>query len=117
MIAGWYNLQINDIKIANKLPNNVIYVGQVLTLLVEKELEFDLSKINYLSLDEKNELLNHTSFIELLKEFEYYTVEKGDALYLISRKYRGVKADDIMKWNGITPAIQPGQKIVIKSKK
>ena len=116
MISEWYDVSVEDIKNWNKLRSDKVSKGQVLKLWVDKTIEFDLSKINYLAISEKNNLLNHTSYIEILKEFEYYTVIKGDILYLIAKKYKGVSADDIMRWNGISPNIQPGQKILIRSK-
>jgi membrane-bound lytic murein transglycosylase D len=46
-------------------------------------------------------------------EPQWYTVKKGDSLYLIAKRYRGVSADDIMRYNGIGADIRPGQKIKI----
>lgn len=114
MIANWYDLEIKKIQIWNKLNNENINKGQVLKLWVDEELAFDLSKINFLSLESKNELLDFTSFQEELKNYHYYTVIKGDALWKISQKYTGVTAEYIMKWNGISENIDIGQKILIK---
>ena len=42
----------------------------------------------------------------------YYTVRKGDSLFLISRKYN-VSIADLKEWNGLRNArlIKPGQKL------
>ena len=114
MISNWYALDLKNIQVWNKLSNDDIFKGQVLKLWVDEDLAFDLSKINFLSLEAKNELLEYTSFQEELKNYKYYTVQKGDALWLISQNYKGVSADDIMKWNGISENIEIGQKILIK---
>lgn len=114
LISNWYNLDVQDIQIWNNLNNENIYAGQVLKLWVDQELAFDLSKINFLSLEAKNELLDYTSFQEILKNYKYYTVKKGDSLWLISQRYQQVTSDDIMKWNGISTNIEVGQKILIK---
>lgn len=50
------------------------------------------------------------------KEFEFYTVVKGDTLYGISKKYPGVTPEDIMNYNGISSNLQPGMKIKIPLK-
>jgi membrane-bound lytic murein transglycosylase D len=42
-----------------------------------------------------------------------YTVQPGDSLYDIARRFPGVTASDIMQANGITAHIRPGQEIKI----
>ena len=114
MISDWYDVYLKKIQIWNKLSSVDIYKGQALKIWVDEDLAFDLSKINFLSLDAKNDLLNYTSFQEELKNYKYYTVKKGDSLWLISQRYKGVSAEDIMQWNGISENIEVGQKILIK---
>ena len=46
-------------------------------------------------------------------EFTWYTVKSGDSLYLIAKRYSGVSAEDLMRYNAIGPGIRPGQKIKI----
>ena len=42
----------------------------------------------------------------------YYTVQPGDSLFSIARKYPGISADDLKKWNDISgDNIQPGMKL------
>lgn len=42
-----------------------------------------------------------------------YKVKKGDTLYSIARRYRGVSHSDIMRANGIGTTIKPGQVLKI----
>ncbi|MCB0764644.1 MAG: LysM peptidoglycan-binding domain-containing protein, partial [Flavobacteriales bacterium] len=42
-----------------------------------------------------------------------YTVQSGDSLYSIAERFPGVSATDLMRVNGITAAIKPGQRIEI----
>lgn len=42
-----------------------------------------------------------------------YRVKKGDTLYSIARKYKGVSHSDIMRANGIGTTIKPGQTLKI----
>jgi len=48
--------------------------------------------------------------------YVYHTVQSGDTLWSIARKYKGVSADDIKKANKLTNAnvIKPGTKLKIK---
>ena len=42
-----------------------------------------------------------------------YTVKSGDTLYSIAKRYPGVTAQEIMKYNGIGEKLSVGQKIKI----
>lgn len=48
--------------------------------------------------------------------FTWYTVRKGDSLYGIAKRYPGVDADSLMRVNGITADIRPGQRIKVPVK-
>ncbi len=45
--------------------------------------------------------------------FTWYTVQAGDSLYAIARRYQGVDVKRLMEVNGITANIKPGQKLKI----
>lgn len=47
------------------------------------------------------------------KDYVVYTVKKGDTLYSISKKYKGVTTNEIMKYNKISSNIHPGMKVRI----
>lgn len=46
-------------------------------------------------------------------EFTWYTVKSGDSLYMIAKRYTGVSAEDLMRYNAIDAGIRPGQRIKI----
>lgn len=48
--------------------------------------------------------------------FTWYTVRKGDSLYGIAKRYPGVDADSLMRVNGISANIRPGQRIKVPVK-
>jgi len=51
-------------------------------------------------------------------DYEFYTIRNGDNLWGIAKKYPGVSAQDIMRWNALTSKsvkkLKPGQKLKIK---
>ena len=45
---------------------------------------------------------------------ERYVVQKGDTLFLISKKHPGITIEDLKKWNSLCDeVIQPGMKLKI----
>ena len=50
-------------------------------------------------------------------DYTNYTVQPGESLWLIAKKFPGVSADNIMQWNSIDESIQPGQVLKIYSGK
>jgi membrane-bound lytic murein transglycosylase D len=51
-------------------------------------------------------------------KFVYHTVQRGDSLWSIAEKYKGVTVDEIRRLNNLTPknVIYPGQKLKINLK-
>lgn len=91
-IAQKNNITVTEIKNANNLTSNVIYVNQTLEVP---------SKPVY-----KSQVSN-------LKASNTYTVKKGDSLIKIANTHK-VSLAELMVWNRIRGhIIQPGQKLVI----
>ncbi len=93
-IAQKQGVQLSDLKKWNNLKSNAIFSGQKLKI--------------------------HSNLKETLqpetpiKKPEFYTVQKGDTLYIISKNHPGVTVEDLKKWNSISDdAIQPGMKLKI----
>lgn len=85
---------IIDLKKWNDLKNNAISAG---------------GKLKYYT--NKIELPNAMLTPPVAK---WYTVQKGDTLYIISKNHPGVSVEDLKKWNTICDdAIQPGMKLKI----
>jgi membrane-bound lytic murein transglycosylase D len=93
-IAQKQGVQLSDLKKWNNLKSNAIFSGQKLKI---------------------HSNLKETSQPETpTKKSEFYTVQKGDTLYIISKNHPGVSVEDLKKWNTICDdAIQPGMKLKI----
>lgn len=87
-IAKKFNTNVNDLKKLNNLANNVLYIGQSLTVP------------EYYKAEDTNIT---------------YVVKRGDTLYSISTQY-GVSVDDIKRYNNLNSDILSiGQIIEIPS--
>ena len=93
-IAQKKGVQLSDLKKWNNLKSNAIFSGQKLKI-------------------QSN--LKETPQPETpTKKPEFYTVQKGDTLFIISKKHPGITVEDLKKWNSISDdAIQPGMKLKI----
>lgn len=97
LIADKYNVTISQLKNWNNLRGNSIQAGKSLKILSSERVA---SKSHTNS---SNNTGNQT-----------YRVKKGDSLYSIAKKFPGISADDIKKWNGISGNnIKPGMKLNI----
>ncbi|WP_130734855.1 lytic transglycosylase domain-containing protein [Flavobacterium sp. J27] len=97
LIASKYNVTITQLKKWNNLRGNSIQAGKNLKI-------FTSEKVVSKSYSNSS---NATSN-------QVYKVKKGDSLYSIAKKFPGISADDIKKWNGISGNnIRPGMKLNI----
>ncbi|MEZ4786880.1 MAG: LysM peptidoglycan-binding domain-containing protein [Flavobacterium haoranii] len=92
LIADKYNVSVSELKRWNKLRSNTIQAGKTLKIYSDVK----------------------TASVTTQKASAggYYTVQPGDSLFSIARKYPGISADDLKKWNDISgDNIQPGMKL------
>lgn len=86
-IANKNNTTVDEIKRINNLTSNMLSIGQVLKLPTQDKVE----------------------------EIEMYTVQKGDSLYSIAKKF-GITVDFIKSLNNLTSNnLSIGQQLMIKS--
>lgn len=102
-IAQQHNTDIGVIQRINKLSGNTIKLGQHLLLPTAAA---DIS--------EQPGILASRGIANTKLNKQAYTVQAGDTLWDISRKYN-VTVQDLTKWNGITrqAALKPGQTLVV----
>ncbi len=103
-IAQRYRVRVSDIKKWNRLHSNMIRVGQRLNIWVypgTRPVAVTRKKpANPVTLD--------------LSGKKVYTVQPGDTLWDIAKKYEGLDIEKIKKLNNLkTSKIKPGQKLII----
>ncbi len=111
-ITKKFNVTGTEIRLWNNIKGNRLIAGKKLVLYVTKNIESKYKN--------KSQTKTQKATTDNTKkgEYIYYTVKSGDNFYIISKKYSGVTADEIMKINGITNArsLKIGQKLKIKIK-
>ncbi|WP_373522272.1 transglycosylase SLT domain-containing protein [Aquiflexum sp.] len=102
-IAQKHGTTVTNIKAWNNLSTNTIKIGQKLAIYTKSN-TFD-----------KAVAQNKTTSTNVISDDpKTYTVQPGDSLWLISKKYNGISIDQIKKLNNLnTNQIKPGQKLII----
>ncbi len=103
-IAERYGVRVSQIKQWNGLRSNDLRVGQRLTIyprnrgpVVQKSSKTSVAT-------SKNETISSGTKV--------HTVQSGDSLWTISRKYPGITIENLREWNGIRGNnLQPGTKL------
>jgi membrane-bound lytic murein transglycosylase D len=122
-IADWYDVGLSQVRYWNNIHRNLIRAGQKLVIYKPKSVASNYKNIDSMSFAEKQqkEGKNAKPASEpppdiRTGDYFMYTVQYGDTLWDIARKYPGVSDADIMKWNDLSynDKIQPGQKLRIK---
>ena len=96
-IAAKYHVTVNQLKKWNHLRSTNLRIGQKIRIYkgggapTASAVKSASSQLSYTD----------------------YTVKAGDSLYSIAKKFPGMTAEKIMKFNGIGENIKPGMKIRI----
>ena len=100
-IAERYGVGVSQIKRWNGLRSNNLRIGQRLTIFPRKPVTSAVAK-------KKTTSKKPVS----LPESKTHTVQEGDSLWTISRKYPGITIENLREWNGIRGSnLQPGTKL------
>ena len=102
-IAERHKVRVSDIKKWNNLSSNIIRVNQRLSIWVypgTKVAQVTKTKVDPVTIDYSGR--------------KVYTVQPGDTLWDIAKKYHGLDIEKIKKMNKLKDAkIMPGQKLII----
>lgn len=143
-IAKRYNTTVKDIVKLNNLTNNTLTIGQQLIIPISDEITkpettyknyvvqkgdslYSIATKNNTTADEIKKINNLTSNMlsigQILKlpsevkqeEITMYTVQKGDSLYSIAKKF-GMSVEELKSLNNLTSNnLAIGQQLMIKS--
>src|SRR5690606_28833609 len=98
-IAERYGVGVSQIKNWNGLRSNNLRIGQRLTIYPRK---------NHPVVSNSGNTTNTVSNTDS----KVHTVQSGDSLWTISKKYPGITIDNLRDWNGISGNdIRPGTKL------
>jgi membrane-bound lytic murein transglycosylase D len=127
-ISEWYKVGLSDLRNWNNIYKNNIRVGQKIVVYVNPTRSEYFSKINTMSLAEKQAMTGkaipqNTQTINTMPEetegeFVTYTVRNGDTIWDIVKLYGNVTTTQVLALNNISDAskIKVGQKLKIKKK-
>jgi membrane-bound lytic murein transglycosylase D len=101
-IAIRHNVKVTDLKKWNNLKSNTIRSGQRLTVWIKPSMR------NTVIASAKS------STITSLSGSKTYTVQRGDTLWDITKKFEGLTIERIKSLNKLNGnKIQPGQKLIV----
>jgi membrane-bound lytic murein transglycosylase D len=103
-IAKKYDVTIDELKEWNELEDNNIKLGTTLKIMLPADEEVVVAEVKAKKPEKQSPY----------KSEKVYIVQKGDSLFSISQKIKGVTVSDLKKWNGISgKTIKPGMKLKI----
>jgi len=115
-IAERYGVRVSDLRNWNEVSGDMIYIGQELVVYMKKGAKKPTKK-DESSTSESKEQTTPKPVMNTSGNYIEYTIKSGESLWLISQKFPGVSADNIMEWNGIDEDIKPGQILKIYPQK
>ena len=128
-ISEWYRVSLSDLRYWNNIYRNTIRIGQKLVVYVDPAKSEYFSKINSMSLSEKQAMtgkqipantktVTANNSFETEGEYIIHTVRYGDTIWDIVKMYDNVTTTQILTLNNISDPgkIQVGQKLKIKKK-
>ena len=103
-IAERYGVRVSQIKQWNGLRSNNLRIGQRLTIFPRYRGNRAVSPAKSTATASKKQSLPSGAKV--------HTVQSGDSLWTISRKYPGISVENLREWNGISGKnLKPGTKL------
>lgn len=108
VIAQRYNVKVSEIQSWNNIDGTRINIGDKLMIYGKKKGNKTPEKKETITTDK-----DKPTPVSNSGEYTNYTVQSGDNLWLIAKKFSGVSADNIMEFNDIDENIDVGQVLKI----
>jgi membrane-bound lytic murein transglycosylase D len=127
-ISEWFHVGVSDIRYWNNIYRNTIRVGQKLAIFVDPSRAENYTKINTMSLAEKQQMSGKPAPVTTVAavvptdqaEGDYitYRVRYGDTIWDIVKMFDNVTATDVLTLNNISDPgkIKVGQILKIRKK-
>jgi membrane-bound lytic murein transglycosylase D len=104
-IAERYGVSVSQIKQWNGLRSNYLREGQRLTI-------YPRNRGQAIAAVQKTVRQESSNDQSIPAGTKVHTVQSGDSLWTISRKYPGISVENLREWNGISGSkLQPGTKL------
>lgn len=133
VLSKKFNCTVSELKSWNKLRSNSLMRGQRLSYyaFVKVKVPVEKKQVTTSGSDEANANSNiketasvtpasngteNISSVNPRPEFIYHMVQKGDTLWNIAQRYKGVTVEQIMKINSLTNknSLKPGTRLKVK---
>jgi membrane-bound lytic murein transglycosylase D len=128
-ISEWFKIGLTDLRYWNDIYSNTIRVGQKLAIFVDPSKSEYYSKINTMSFSEKQSMTGKSITVNTVvaksnagsesdSEYIMYTVQYGDTIWDIVKKFDSVSTSEVLTLNSISDPgrIQVGQRLKIRKK-
>ncbi|MBA4321955.1 MAG: lytic transglycosylase [Odoribacter sp.] len=128
-ISEWFRVGLTDLRYWNNIYGNTIRVGQKIAVFVDPAKADYYSRLNAMTFAEKQGLngksaavnapaANKSIVTEPDSEYIMYTVQYGDTIWDIVKKFDSVSSSEVLVLNNISDPgrIQVGQRLKIKKK-
>jgi membrane-bound lytic murein transglycosylase D len=131
-IAEWYRVGLSDLRYWNDIYSNTIRVGQKLAVYVDPAKSDYFARIDGMTFAQKQAMIGSSVPVNLTNssaalaaassgpdsEYIIYTVQYGDTIWDIVKKYENVTTSEVLSLNNITDPgkLYVGQKLKIRKK-
>ncbi len=94
IVARKYRVDVQDLKVWNNLKSNKVIVGQPLKIKTTQTIKVQVEEFEHIA---KTETAQQT----IAKQYKFYKVRRGDSLWSIADKHKGLTVEKLKSMNKI----------------